>query len=136
MLIPVEKALSVVACNTCRVSADAREDADGVRGGAMLVAALEAAKAADPRYADVAIQQMPCLFSCSEHCSVHLRAPGKVGYLLGRFTPDAEAARAILDYAVHYADSAEGRVPFKNWPQGIKGHFIARIPPEGYLVEA
>ncbi|RZM36347.1 MAG: DUF1636 domain-containing protein, partial [Sphingomonas sp.] len=72
----------------------------------------------------------------TEHCSIHLRAPGKVGYLLGRFTPDTEAARAILDYAVRYADSEQGRVPFKQWPQGIKGHFIARTPPEGYLVES
>ena len=134
MLIPVEKALSVVACNTCRVSADAREDADGVRGGAMLVAALEAAKAADPRYADVAIQQMPCLFSCSEHCSVHLRAPGKVGYVLGRFAPDADAARAILDYARLYAESETGQVPFRQWPAGVKGHFITRTPPAGFVV--
>lgn len=136
MLTPVENRLAVVACNTCRLSAEQREDADGVRGGALLVAALEAAKAADPRYGDVAIQQMPCLFSCTEHCSIQLRAPGKVGYMLGRFTPDAEAARAILDYAVHYAESAHGRVPFKQWPQGIKGHFIARTPPEGFLVES
>lgn len=136
MLTPVENRLAVVACNTCRLSAEQREDADGVRGGALLVAALEAAKVADPRYGDVAIQQMPCLFSCTEHCSIQLRAPGKVGYLLGRFTPDAEAARAILDYAVHYAESEHGRVPFKHWPQGIKGHFIARTPPEGFLVES
>ncbi len=136
MLTPVENGLAVIACNTCRLSAEERENAAGERGGALLVAALEAEKAADPRYADVAIQQMPCLFSCTEHCSIHLRAPGKVGYLLGRFTPDAEAARAILDYAVHYADSVQGRVPFKQWPQGIKGHFIARTPPEGYLVES
>ncbi|WP_010163298.1 DUF1636 domain-containing protein [Sphingomonas sp. PAMC 26617] len=136
MLTPVANGLAVIACNTCRLSAQDREDAGGTLGGALLVAALQAAKDADPRYADVAIQQMPCLFSCTEHCSIHLRAPGKVGYLLGRFTPDAEAARAILDYAVHYADSDHGRVPFKQWPQGIKGHFIARTPPEGYLVES
>ncbi|WP_033922790.1 DUF1636 domain-containing protein [Sphingomonas sp. 37zxx] len=136
MLTPVENRLSVVACSTCRFSADQREDADGLRGGALLVAALEAAKQADPRYAEVTIEQMPCIFSCTEHCSVHLRAPGKVGYLLGRFTPDTDAARAILDYAVHYAQSEHGRVPFKQWPQGIKGHFIARIPPEGFLVES
>ena len=136
MLTPVDDGPAVVVCNTCRFSAGDREDADGVRGGALLVAALRAAKADDQRYAGVGIQQMPCLFSCSEHCSIHLRAPGKVGYLLGRFTPDAEAARAILDYAVHYAESEHGRVPFKNWPQGIKGHFIARTPPAGYVVES
>jgi predicted metal-binding protein len=121
---------AVVVCNTCRVSADEREDADGVRGGALLAAALrEIAEGSG-----VAIQEMPCLFNCAQHCSIHLRAPGKIGYVLGRFEPTAEAARAILDYAVAYAASDEGVVPYRQWPEGVKGHFIVRAPPAGRLV--
>ena len=135
MLKPVDDGPAVVACNTCRHSAEAQNDATGVRGGARLVAALEAAKASDPRYAGIAVQQMPCLFACSEYCTIHLRAPGKVGYVLGRFTPDEEAARAILDYAVHYAASEHGRVAFSLWPQGVKGHFITRTLPAGFVAE-
>lgn len=135
MLIPVEDGPAVVACNTCRLSNDAREDDTGQRGGARLVAALHDVKAGDARYAGIAVQEMPCLFACTEHCTVHLRAPGKVGYVLGRFTADDEAARAILDYAVHYAESEHGRVPFKQWPQGVKGHFITRTPPAGFVAE-
>ncbi len=125
---------SIVACNTCRHSADERDDAQGVRGGAQLVAALREVQAADPRFAGIAIEEMPCLFACTEHCTVHLRAPGKIGYVLGRFRPDAEAACAILDYALAHADSAEGSVPYRSWPEGVKGHFIVRIPPEGFSV--
>jgi predicted metal-binding protein len=136
MLTPVDDTLAIVVCNTCRFAADRREDDAGVRGGAAFVAALTAVRAGDPRYAGIAIQQMPCLFSCTAHCSVHLRAPGKVGYLLGRFQPDADAARALLDYAVAYGDSAHGRVPFREWPQGVKGHFIARTPPAGFVTES
>jgi predicted metal-binding protein len=135
ILTPVEDRPAIVACNTCRFSAEAREDVDGVRGGARLVAALRAEQAADPRYAGVAVQEMACLFSCTEHCTVHVRAPGKVGYVLGRFTPDAESARALLDYAVHHAASEEGRVPFRDWPQGVKGHFIVRVPPPGFVAD-
>jgi predicted metal-binding protein len=121
---------AVVVCNTCRVSAEDREDADGVRGGALLAAALrEIAEGTG-----VAIQEMPCLFNCAQHCSIHLRAPGKIGYVLGRFEPTAEAARAILDYAVAYAASDEGVVPYRQWPEGVKGHFIVRAPPAGRLV--
>lgn len=134
-LTPVDNRSAVVACNTCRLSADAREDADGRRGGALLVEALRAAQAADPALAGVAVQEMPCLFACSEFCTVHLRGPGKVGYVLGRFAPDADAARAILEYAALYADSDTGQVPFKQWPTGVKGHFITRTPPEGFVVE-
>jgi predicted metal-binding protein len=135
MLTPVSPGAAIVACNTCRLSATAREDAEGVRGGALLVEALQAVKASDPGYDSVAVQQMPCLFACTDHCTVHLRAPGKVSYVLGRFTPDEKAARAILDYAVHYAASEHGRVPFRDWPQGVKGHFITRSPPEGFVAE-
>ncbi len=135
MLKPVDDGPAVVACNTCRLSADAREDDAGQRGGVRMVAALRAVQASDGRYAAIAVQEMPCLFACTDHCTVHLRAPGKVGYVLGRFTPDDDAARAILDYAVHYADSDHGRVPFKQWPQGVKGHFITRTPPAGFVAE-
>jgi len=131
----VEDGPAIVACNTCRFSAGERDDAEGVRGGARLVAALRALQASEPRYGAVAIQEMPCLFACSDHCTVHIRAPGKVGYVLGRFAPDEAAAEAILDYAVHHAASAEGRVPFRDWPQGVKGHFIVRVPPPGFVAE-
>ncbi|WP_340313912.1 DUF1636 domain-containing protein [Rhizorhabdus argentea] len=135
MLKPVNDGPAIVVCNTCRFSKEAREDGHGALGGARLVEALRAAKAADPGYDTVDVHEMPCLFACTDHCTVHLRAPGKVGYVLGRFTPDAEAAQAILDYAVHYAASEHGRVPFAKWPQGVKGHFITRIPPAGFIVE-
>lgn len=135
MLTPVEDGPAIVACNTCRHSADAKEDAVGLRGGARLVAALREVQAGDPRYAGIAVQEMPCLFACTEFCTVHLRAPGKVGYVLGRFTPDADAATALLDYALAYAESEHGRVPFKEWPQGVKGHFITRTPPPGFVAQ-
>ncbi len=135
MLKRVADGPAVVACNTCRYSAEAREDDTGRSGGARLVAELHAAKAADPAFADIAIQEMPCLFACSDYCTIHLRAPDKVGYVLGRFAPAPDAARAILEYAAHYAASEHGRVPFKQWPQGVKGHFITRTPPPGFLAE-
>ena len=130
----VADGVAVVACNTCRLSDEAREDPAGRRGGARLVEALHAAHAADRAYAAIAVQEMPCLFACQDHCTVHLRAPGKVGYILGRFSPDAEAARAILDFTCAYAESEMGQVPYKQWPQGVRGHFITRMPPAGFVV--
>ncbi len=135
MLRRVADGPSVVVCNSCRHSAESREDDAGMRGGRRLVEAMRTVQAADARYAGIAVQEMPCLFACTEHVTVHLRAPDKLGYVLGRFTPDAEAATAILDYAVHYAASDHGRVPFRQWPQGVKGHFITRMPPPGYVAE-
>lgn len=135
MLAKVTDGPSIVACNTCRHSKEVKEDKEGVRGGARLVSALRAVKASDPVYDGIEVQEMPCLFACADFCTVHIRAPGKIGYMLGRFTPDEDEARAILDYAVHHAASEYGRVPFAHWPQGVKGHFITRMPPPGFVVE-
>ena len=132
MLTRVADGPAVVVCNTCRHSAASAEDAAGVRGGARLAEALKSLQADDPAYAGVAVQEMACLFACSDHCTVHIRAPERIGYILGRFEPTADAARAILDYAVRHAESMDGRVPYKQWPEGVKGHFIVRIPPAGF----
>lgn len=133
MLSPVEPGPSVVVCSTCRHSAEMREDEDGRRGGALLAEAMRVLQAAEPDLQGVAVQEMPCLFACQRHCTVAIRAPGKLGYVLGDFAPDGDAARAILEYAVRHAASEEGQVPYREWPQGVKGHFITRTPPEGFV---
>lgn len=134
VLQPAADGPSLIVCNTCRWSEEAREDAEGVRGGARLAEALRDAKDGDARLEALAVEEMPCLFNCSQHCSIHLRAPGKIGYVLGRFAPTPEAAQAILDYAAAYLASAEGVVPYRQWPEGVKGHFIVRTPPAGQIV--
>lgn len=134
MLSPTQDGPAVVVCNTCRHSREALEDQSGARGGARLAQALREAQGADERFAGIAVQETACLFACGEFCTIHIRAPGKIGYVLGRFSPDADAAQAILDYALQVSESEHGRVPLKQWPQGVKGHFITRIPPAGYVV--
>ncbi len=133
MLRAVDAGAAVVVCSTCRLSPERREDDGGRRGGALLADALRAAQADDPALAGIAVQEMPCLFACQRHCAVHIRGAGKVGYVLGDFAPTQEAARAILTYAAYHAASAEGVVRYADWPEGVKGHFITRTPPEGFL---
>lgn len=134
ILKPAASGPAIVACNTCRVPGEGQAGDSGKRSGARLVEALRAVQASDPAYEAVAVEEMPCLFACGESCTVHLRAAEKVGYVLGRFTPDEGAARAILDYAVLYAESDAGQVPYRDWPEGVKGHFLTRMPPAGFVV--
>lgn len=127
MLRPVTPGPAVVACNSCR--------RDGVPGGGQaLVAALRRVRERDPAYAGIAVQEMGCLFACGAACTVHIRAPGRIGYVLGHFEPGDAAAAAILDYAVAHAASEDGQVPYRQWPEGVKGHFLTRMPPEGFVV--
>jgi len=133
MLRAVEPGPAVVVCSTCRLSSEQREDADGRRGGALLAEAMRAVQRADPALAGVEVQETACLFACQRHCTVHVRAPGRIGYVLGGFASGADDARAILEYAALHAQSAEGIVPYGQWPRGVKGHFITRTPPEGFV---
>jgi len=135
MLREVASTAQVVVCSTCRHSAEARQGADGRRGGAALADAMRQVRADDPAFAAIDIAEMACLFACDRHCAVHLRAPGKIGYVLGNLAPDGDAARAVLEFAAAHADSAEGVVAYAQWPEGVRSHFLVRIPPEGFVAE-
>ncbi len=52
-----------------------------------------------------------------------------LSYLAGGFKPDREAAEAILAWFDLHGQSERGEVPFRAWPNGMRGHFIARLPP-------
>ena len=123
MLTRVAPGPAVVACNTCRLSAEAQEDADGSRGGARLVAALRAVKASDPIYDGVAVQEMPCLFACAEFCTVHLRADelpaGRIIASLSRHVV------AVIDGVIHdiYDPSRDGtRCVYGYWTVPEEDH--------------
>ena len=133
MLKPVSPSASLVVCSTCRVSQEQREDREGRRGGAVFFEMLRAALADHPCRGRIALQQMPCLFACTDHCSVQLRADGRMGYVLGKFAPAHQDAVALLDYIAHYLDSDSGIVPYGLWPAGVKGHFLVRVPPQGFV---
>lgn len=59
---------------------------------------------------------------------MHVRAPGRVSYLLAELDASEEAARALLDYAVLYGETSDGAVPYRQWPQALRGHFVCRVP--------
>lgn len=121
--------VTVTVCSTCKIDPAAAFDAAGRTGGEILARALEDAAAA--RAGRVRIRRHECLWACRNSCAVLVQEPGKTGYLAGRFEAGAAAAEAILEWAQAYADSADGAVAYGRWPNGMKGHFVARIPASG-----
>lgn len=119
---------TVFVCDTCRFSRAEKIAPDGRTGGEMLAEIVEGL-AVDAQ--DIVVRRQACLMGCDRHCNVAVTAPGKLTYVLGMFTPTEVSAEAIVDYARLHAESETGRVPFKQWPQGVKGHFVARIPVVG-----
>ncbi len=81
------------------------------------------------RGGSVKTRRVSCLMGCAHGCNVAIQARGKLAYTLGRFEPDGASAQAIVDYAELHANSATGQVPFRDWPQGVKGHFVTRHAP-------
>jgi len=118
---------SIVLCTTCRFSADAPLGPDGRTGGETLIAHMREAIAA--RGLDLAIETQACLWNCRRHCSVFLRDDGRFSYVTGDHAPTRAQAEAILDWFHLHKESVRGEVPFRAWPDAMRGHFIARIPP-------
>ncbi len=115
----------ITICDTCK--------RDGWEVGAMnrtdgeILAELieEAAGAVDA----VSTRRVSCTMGCERACNIIVQAAGKIGYSLGKFDPDPAAAQAIVAYAALHAASPTGQVPFREWPLGVKGHFVSRHVP-------
>ena len=115
----------ITICDTCKrdgwaVSGRTRTD------GEDFAALIEAAATGVP---GVATRRTSCLMGCQRGCNVAVQARDKLSYTLGDFTPDAESAAGIVDYARRHAAAPTGQVPYRDWPQAIKGHFVTRHPP-------
>ncbi|MFV0335628.1 MAG: DUF1636 family protein [Tropicimonas sp.] len=115
---------TITICTTCRAEATREDRESPPTGEAFLRAVMEAAGATPLRVRGVA-----CLMGCNHGCNAAISAPDKMTYVLGRFDGNATDARALVDYALLHAESSGGIVPFRQWPAGVKGHFIARVPP-------
>lgn len=114
----------ITVCDTCKRD-DWNAETDVQTDGERLAIAVE--KAAEGT--DVKTRRVSCLMGCSHSCNIAIQAPGKLAYTLGKFDASTEAAKGIVEYAKKHAAAATGQVPFREWPQAIKGHFITRHPP-------
>jgi predicted metal-binding protein len=121
--------VSITVCSTCKFAPGQPFDAAVRSGGALLAEAIE--REAGNRGDAPRIVRHACLWACSQSCAILIESQGKIGYLAGRFEPTDAAARAILDWAAAYGESETGEVRYARWSEGIKGHFIARIPTGG-----
>lgn len=113
----------ITICDTCKQ--DGWDQGDmSLTDGERLAEFVE-----DAVQGDVKTRRVSCLMGCKHGCNVAIQAEGKLAYTLGRFAPEKDAAEGIAAYAQLHAQSDSGQVPYRDWPQAIKGHFITRHPP-------
>lgn len=116
----------ITVCDTCKradFDPNAGQETDGARLAALVEAAADGVQG-------VKIRRHSCLMGCDFACNISVQAPNKIAYCIGTFEPTEEVASAIVQYAELHALSDRGQVPYKQWPQPIKGHFRSRVFPE------
>ncbi len=114
----------ITICVTCKRDdwADrGKEMPDGEHLADMIEAAVDGQ--------DVRTRRVACTMGCERSCNVIVQGEGKIGYSLGKFEPTQEDAQAIVDYAAMHSESETGQIPFRQWPVGVKGHFVSRQLP-------
>ena len=79
--------------------------------------------------AGINTRRVTCTMGCERACNVIVQGAGKISYSLGMFDATPADAQAIVDYAVMHSESETGQVPFRQWPIGVKGHFVSRHIP-------
>jgi len=118
--------VSLIACHTCGSSS---RDEHGRTQGERLIDRLHAQRD-HAAHEHVRVETVRCLWLCKQSCAVHVRAQGRASYVLAQFDDSVESARGLLDYAAMYGQSADGVVPFRQWPDAVRGHFVCRLPPD------
>jgi predicted metal-binding protein len=119
---------SLVLCNSCRFPDGRKFAEDGRTGGQTLIAALNDVLATQGR-TDVDVVEQTCLWNCTQSCSVVVRDSQRFSYITGKHEATHHQAEAILQWFDAHGQSDTGEVPFRQWPDAMRGHFIARIPP-------
>ena len=115
---------TITICDTCKLpgwDAETQSQTDGERLASQIEKAAEGA-------GSVKTRRHSCLMGCSHGCNVAIQSDGKLTYVMGNFEPSSDVAEGIVKYASKHAESEIGQVPFREWPQAIKGHFVSRIP--------
>ena len=115
----------ITICDTCKREGwgeSAMEKTDGE-------SLAELIETAATGLSSVKTRRVSCLMGCTRACNIAIQAHGKLNYSLGEFEPTTESASGIVAYALAHSSSETGQVPYREWPQSIKGHFVTRHPP-------
>ncbi|NOX73776.1 MAG: DUF1636 domain-containing protein [Alphaproteobacteria bacterium] len=121
---------TITICDTCKREDWAKRGMAQTDGEALAALIEAAAKGVN----GVKIRRHSCLMGCGKGCNLAIQAPGKLTYVMGDFDADQDSATGVVEYARLHSESESGQVPFKQWPQAVKGHFVSRLPvlgPEG-----
>jgi predicted metal-binding protein len=115
----------ITICDTCKRTGWEETGMQKTDGEALAEMVEVAAAGAD----GVKTRRVSCTMGCDRACNITVQASDKINYSLGTFEATTDDAVAIVEYAAKHAASENGQVPYREWPQGVKGHFVSRHQP-------
>jgi predicted metal-binding protein len=110
----------ISVCTTCKTQDTAAE----VVGPALLAAVREAITRGD----GIAVRAVQCLGVCKRPTTAAVSGPDRYNFVFADLQP-ADGAIALRDFALSYARSDYGLVPWRERAQVLRRGMIARIPP-------
>ena len=115
-------------CVTCRGNAAvAADDSAAPRPGARLFAAVEQQLNAGGNDG-IDLVAANCLSNCPRGCSAAVSGSGKWTYVVGDLDPERHAGD-IIDFARLHQAHEQGVPEWRDRPEHVRKHTIARVPP-------
>ena len=108
-------------CTTCKTQDPAAE----VVGPKLLAAVRDVVSTGD---GSMAVRAVQCLGVCKRPTTAAVSGPDRYTFVFADLQP-ADGAAALRDFAVSYARSDYGLVPWRERAQVLRRCMIARIPP-------
>jgi len=119
----------IYVCKTCKPEGFVGEDAD--RPGNLLAKALRDEAASRGLDVDISLKAVDCLSVCKRPCTVSIAGEGKFTYIVGDLEPGRDVAD-VLAFAGLYGESEDGITKWRDRPECVRKHTIARVPPMGH----
>ncbi len=111
----------ISVCTTCKTQDAAAE----LVGPSLLAAVRDIVSSADR---GIAVRAVQCLGVCKRPTTAAVSGPDRYTFVFADLKP-SDGAIALRDFAVSYARSDYGLVPWRERAQVLRRGMIARIPP-------
>lgn len=119
----------VYVCNTCRPDDFAGEDDE--RPGAIFWRQLAERVKERELTGKVTVKAVECLSVCKRPCTVAVSGGGKFTYVVGDLETETDVD-PIIDFAVVYGEAPDGITVWRDRPQKVRKHTVARVPAFGH----
>ena len=118
---------TLFVCSLCRSSMPI-EHSNQLSAGSYYINQLRTELEERSLQDQITIQPVRCMAACSQPCNVTLAAPGKLTFILSGLPP-TESAPALAEFCEQYAQSHDGRVPYRERSSTIHETMAFILPP-------